>query len=65
MDLVSNVLVSEAIGYGCTGIGTALMANDLASTPLVLCANDDIKKRFLTRLVEEPIMAVGLIVCRN
>ncbi|KAH7728835.1 putative medium-chain specific acyl-CoA dehydrogenase [Aphelenchoides avenae] len=57
MDLVSNVLVSEAIGYGCTGIGTALMANDLASTPLVLCANDDIKKRFLTRLVEEPIMA--------
>jgi acyl-CoA dehydrogenase len=57
LDLVSNVLVSEAVGYGCTGIGTALMANDLASTPLILSASDDIKKRFLTRLVEEPIMA--------
>lgn len=25
MDLVSNVIISEAVGYGCTGIGTAMM----------------------------------------
>lgn len=60
LDLVSNVVISEAIGYGCTGIGTAIMANDLASSPLILCANDDIKKRFLTRLIEEPLMAVSI-----
>ncbi|KAI6191784.1 hypothetical protein M3Y97_00265500 [Aphelenchoides bicaudatus] len=56
MDLVSNVIISEAFGYGCTGIGTALLANDLASSPVILCGNDDVKKRFLTRLIEEPIV---------
>jgi acyl-CoA dehydrogenase len=56
MDLVGNVIVSEQIGYGCTGIGTALLANDLAATPLVIAANDDIKKRFLSRIIEEPIV---------
>ena len=59
MDLVSNVLISEAIGYGCTGIGTAILGNDLAATPLILCASDEIKKKFLTRLIDEPLMAVS------
>ncbi|KAI1706992.1 acyl-CoA dehydrogenase, middle domain-containing protein [Ditylenchus destructor] len=57
MDLVSNVIISEEVGYGCTGIGTALMANDLASTPVILCGSDHLKKKFLTRLIEEPLMA--------
>ncbi|KAK0409070.1 hypothetical protein QR680_004325 [Steinernema hermaphroditum] len=57
LDMVSNAIISEAFGYGCTGIGTAILTNDLASTPLVIAASDDIKKRFLTRLIEEPIMA--------
>jgi acyl-CoA dehydrogenase len=57
LDLVSNVIVSESVGYGCTGIGTVLMANDLASTPLILAGSEDVKKRFLTRLVEEPLVA--------
>ncbi|TKR61893.1 hypothetical protein L596_028943 [Steinernema carpocapsae] len=57
LDMVSNVIISETIGYGCTGIGTAILTNDLASTPLVIAASDDIKKRFLTRLIEEPVMA--------
>lgn len=29
---------------------------DLASTPLILCGSDDVKKRFLKRLVEEPLV---------
>jgi len=58
MDLVSNVLIGEAIGYGCTGMGTAILGNDLAATPLILCGNDEVKKKFLTRLIEEPLMAV-------
>uniref|UniRef100_A0A914XC59 Medium-chain specific acyl-CoA dehydrogenase, mitochondrial n=1 Tax=Plectus sambesii TaxID=2011161 RepID=A0A914XC59_9BILA len=57
LSMVENVLIGEAFGYGCTGIGTGVLANDLAETPLILCANDDIKKRYLTRMIEEPIMA--------
>ncbi|EYC32486.1 hypothetical protein Y032_0003g1608 [Ancylostoma ceylanicum] len=57
MDMVCNTIVSEEIAYGCSGIGTAIMANDLAETPLILCGNDDVKKRFLTRMTEEPLVA--------
>ncbi|CAI4233075.1 unnamed protein product [Auanema sp. JU1783] len=57
LDQISNVMVSEEIAYGCSGIGTAIMGNGLAETPLILCANDDIKKRYLTRMVEEPLIA--------
>ncbi|CAD6189068.1 unnamed protein product [Caenorhabditis auriculariae] len=57
LDMVSTVLISEEIAYGCSGIGTALLANDLAMTPLILCANDDVKKRFLSRMCEEPLVA--------
>lgn len=63
--MVSNVLISEAFGYGCSGIGTACLAIDLAETPLILCANDDIKKRYLTRMVEEPIVAVSFMKEQN
>lgn len=57
MDMVSNVVISEEIAYGCSGIGTAIMGNDLAETPIILCGSDDVKKRFLPRMVEEPLMA--------
>ena len=30
MDLVSNVIISESIGYGCTGIGTAILVDFLS-----------------------------------
>ncbi|CAB3400632.1 unnamed protein product [Caenorhabditis bovis] len=57
LDMLSNVILSEEFAYGCSGIATAILANDLAQTPLILCANDDIKKRFLPRMVEEPLVA--------
>ncbi|CAI5455082.1 unnamed protein product [Caenorhabditis angaria] len=57
LDMVSLCLISEEVAYGCSGIGTAMMANDLAQSPLILCANDDIKKRFLGRMVDEPLVA--------
>uniref|UniRef100_A0A1I8B1R1 Acyl-CoA_dh_N domain-containing protein n=1 Tax=Meloidogyne hapla TaxID=6305 RepID=A0A1I8B1R1_MELHA len=47
LDLLSNVLVSEAIGYGCTGIGTAILGNDLAATPIIIGGSEEIKKKYL------------------
>ncbi|KAJ1363325.1 putative medium-chain specific acyl-CoA dehydrogenase 10, mitochondrial [Parelaphostrongylus tenuis] len=57
MDMVSNAIISEEIAYGCSGIGTAIMGNDLAETPVILCGSDDVKKRFLPRMIEEPLIA--------
>ncbi|CAJ0609752.1 unnamed protein product [Cylicocyclus nassatus] len=57
MDMVSNVIISEEIAYGCSGIGTAMLANGLAETPLIACGSEEIQKKFLPRMVEEPLVA--------
>mgnify|MGYP002032344453 CR=1 FL=1 len=54
---IEGVLVAEELGYGCSGIGTAVEANNLAEAPLIVAANEDIKKRFLTPMAEEFQMA--------
>ncbi|MCP9263204.1 putative medium-chain specific acyl-CoA dehydrogenase, mitochondrial [Dirofilaria immitis] len=46
LDAVSSVLIHERFGYGCTGICTAMLANLLAETPLILAASDEIKKSY-------------------
>lgn len=45
------------IHLSSTGIQTACEANGLAESPLILAANDFVKKKFLGRMMEEPIVA--------
>jgi len=46
-------LVSEEMGYGCTGIGTSLGTNGLGSLPIILGGNDEQKAYWLgERLVD-------------
>lgn len=45
---LDSVIISEALAYGCMGINTSFMANDLALLPIVLGGNDEQKKKFLT-----------------
>jgi len=49
-------LITEKMAYGCTGIMTALEANGLGSMPIMIAGNEEQKKKYLTRLIEEPIM---------
>lgn len=48
-----GVLIAEECGYGCSGITTAMEANNLAQAPVIVGASDDIKKRFLAPMAEE------------
>eukprot|EP01135_Chromosphaera_perkinsii_P011603 Nk52_evm42s2449 gene=Nk52_evmTU42s2449 len=57
LGVLDSCLITEEIAYGCTGIQTAAEANALASAPLIVAANDFQKKKYLGRLVEEPLMA--------
>jgi len=57
LDVMSGVLIEEEIGWGCSGIGTSLMANGLAATPVILGGSEEIKKRYLGMLTEEPKLA--------
>jgi acyl-CoA dehydrogenase len=54
---LDGVIIEEEFGWGCSGIGTSLMCNGLASTPVVLGGSEEIKKEFLGMLGEEPRLA--------
>jgi acyl-CoA dehydrogenase len=51
-----NALITEELGYGCTGIQTSITANQLALTPVKLGGSNEQKKKFLGMLTAEPIM---------
>lgn len=37
-----------------------MLTNILAETPLILAASSEIKKKYLGRMIEEPLMAVSV-----
>jgi len=45
---LDQVLVVEELAWGCAGVATSMVANDLALLPLVLAGSDEQKKRLLT-----------------
>ncbi len=57
IDYFSGTLIEEELGWGCSGIGTSLSCNGLATTPIVLGGSEDVKKKYLGMLSEEPKLA--------
>ncbi|RZF32325.1 hypothetical protein LSTR_LSTR001789 [Laodelphax striatellus] len=57
MGVFDGCLVAEQLAYGCTGIMTALEASGLGQTPVLVAGNEEQKKKYLGRLVEEPLLA--------
>ena len=57
LDYLSGCLIEEELGWGCSGIGTSLMANGLASAPVLLGGSEETKKKYLGMLTEEPKLA--------
>jgi acyl-CoA dehydrogenase len=52
-----GVLIEEEIAWGCSGIGTSLSCNGLATAPVMIAASDELKKEYVGRLAEEPALA--------
>lgn len=50
-------LIAEEIATGCTGIGTAMEANNLAEAPVILAGSDEQKRRFLVPMTEAVLFA--------
>ncbi len=46
---LDSCLVTEEIAWGCSGIATSVMCNDLGLTPIIVAGTDDQKKEWLTR----------------
>jgi acyl-CoA dehydrogenase len=50
-------LIEEEIAWGCSGISTTLSCNGLATAPISLAASEELKKEYLGRLSEAPLLA--------
>jgi acyl-CoA dehydrogenase len=54
---VDSSYITEELAYGCTGIQTSITANTLALTPLKLAGSHEQKKKYLSWMAQEPILA--------
>jgi acyl-CoA dehydrogenase len=51
-----GMLVGEELAWGCSGIAVSIVANTLGAAPVMIAGTDEQKRRWLTPLVEEPIL---------
>ncbi|GMR45218.1 hypothetical protein PMAYCL1PPCAC_15413, partial [Pristionchus mayeri] len=56
-DKLAQSIISEEIGYGCTGVGLAMFINELSMTPLLIAGDQRQKEAFLRPMTEDPLMA--------
>ncbi|KAH7716237.1 2-methyl branched-chain enoyl CoA reductase isoform I [Aphelenchoides avenae] len=57
LDALSNILVCEASAYGCSSVTASFIGNNLAATPVINRGSEELKRKYLARLINEPIMA--------
>ena len=57
LDFLTGCLIEEEMGWGCSGIGTSLTCNGLATAPIVLGGSEELKQKYLGMLTEEPKLA--------
>jgi len=62
LSVFMSCVIAEELAWGCTGIQTALEATGLGQTPVILAGNKEQQKKYLGRLMEEPLLA-GVCVC--
>jgi acyl-CoA dehydrogenase len=57
LDYLTGCVIEEEIAWGCSGIGTSLSCNGLATAPIILGGSEETKKKYLGMLTEEPKLA--------
>ncbi|MDX6650115.1 MAG: acyl-CoA dehydrogenase [Solirubrobacteraceae bacterium] len=50
---LDGTLIEEELGWGCSGIGTSIACNGLATAPIALGGSEETKKEFLGMLTED------------
>jgi acyl-CoA dehydrogenase len=57
LSCLDHCLILEEISYGCAGVNTSMAGNMLGAMPLLIAGSDAQKKKYLGRLIAEPILA--------
>jgi acyl-CoA dehydrogenase len=51
-----GMLIGEELNWGCSGMGTSILANGLGAGPVLIAGTDEQKREWLPPLLEEPIL---------
>jgi acyl-CoA dehydrogenase len=54
---LDGCLIEEELSWGCSGIQTTLGCNGLATAPVIIGGSEEIKRDYLGRLTEAPLLA--------
>jgi acyl-CoA dehydrogenase len=54
---LDGALISEELGWGCSGIATSVTANGLALAPLGIGGSEELKAKYLGMVTEAPLLA--------
>ncbi|KAJ8737691.1 hypothetical protein PYW08_000286 [Mythimna loreyi] len=57
LGVLDECIIGEEMAFGCTGITTAVGGTNLGQMPVIIAGNKEQQKKYLGRLVEEPIVA--------
>ncbi|XP_047523883.1 probable medium-chain specific acyl-CoA dehydrogenase, mitochondrial isoform X1 [Pieris napi] len=57
LGVFEECLIGEEFSFGCTGIGTAVGGTNLGQTPVIIAGNKEQQKKYLGRLIDEPLVA--------
>lgn len=57
MGVFNSCLIAEELAYGCSGVMTAMEGSGLGQTPVLIAGNKEQKKKYLGRLIDEPLVA--------
>ncbi|KAK0178017.1 hypothetical protein PV328_002002 [Microctonus aethiopoides] len=57
LGVFDGCLITESLAYGCAGMKTAIETCGLAQTPVIIGGNKEQQKKYLGRMVDEPIVA--------
>jgi acyl-CoA dehydrogenase len=50
--VLDSCLITEEISWGCSGMGTSMMANDLGLMPIIVAGSEEQRRRWLARCAE-------------
>jgi acyl-CoA dehydrogenase len=51
-----GMLIGEELNWGCSGMGTSILANTLGAGPVLIAGSDEQKRRWLPPLLEAPLL---------
>eukprot|EP01101_Sappina_pedata_P007048 TRINITY_DN3650_c0_g1_i1.p1 TRINITY_DN3650_c0_g1~~TRINITY_DN3650_c0_g1_i1.p1 ORF type:complete len:406 (+),score=208.14 TRINITY_DN3650_c0_g1_i1:3-1220(+) len=57
LGILDGCIVTEELAFGCSGMSTALLSNELAEAPVCVAGTDKQKDKYLGWMTREPIQA--------